>query len=425
MISAALLATTLALGAPVIPADPFLPDSTLTWQTEQGIVPGFDGYPIALIQHTDALIPATYTITPPQAAGGDAGTVLTLSGTGTCGDDLATTSGQYHPGVLLTGCQPDLSCPIPEPADISDRTTMYEMRIGLLVDGLDEVSFPAGTPKLAQVLSHIRADFQTIARAFLQVGVLLRIQHIYIRDQHFGSDEAGRAAADAQQCAMWPTLTMNRPVEHVIRLSNYAWTGSAGLVCNDGTFGARAEYSFALTEQDPFRNAVLRTVTHEMGHLLLRLAHTMRYHHSNTGEPLESCGGPEGPLVCPPRDEISVMGYCTWNCYQNDWAWIRWGVIDSPMWLIARSNVLVLAAIRNLPVVAHLPIDGPDSDQPPDEIPDAIDNCRTVSNNTQIDNDMDGFGNLCDSCAIRSPKDSSGAWILLLPLLIVIWRRSA
>jgi hypothetical protein len=40
------------------------------------------------------------------------------------------------------------------------------------------------------------------------------------------------------------------------------------------------------------------------------------------------------------------------------------------------------------------PVSGPDSDD--DGAPDPEDNCRDVANATQVDSDLDGYGNLCD-----------------------------
>lgn len=60
--------------------------------------------------------------------------------------------------------------------------------------------------------------------------------------------------------------------------------------------------------------------------------------------------------------------------------------------LIALACALLLAAGLSFTVAA-----GPQQDQDSDTVLDQVDNCVLVSNTTQGDSDLDGFGNICDA----------------------------
>ena len=414
MITAALLAATLAVAAgPVIPADPFTDDATYSWEDAQGIRV-LDGIPVASMPHNSIPVAAVQSGSLPQVPNPETAMVCPVE---------AAISGQWEPNRLLFGCFPGLECPIPLPEQITDRTSVFEQRIGLVVDGLEEWEFPAfpAETKMMQVFAHLRSDMQTVQQAFLQIGMLVRIQHVHLREHHFGGDLAGLNAAEDELCATWPTLSMARPVAQVARLSSYAAGGKGGESCPDNMFHLYTPYSFASDDFDVNRNAMLRTVTHEFGHNLLRMSHTMDYY-TPDGEPLDSCGGPEGPLICKPSEAMAVMSYCTWYCGGPPWPLIRFGRVNSMPWLIARNNVIVLAAIRGLPTVAHVQIDGFDLDG--DELPElpapGLDTCPGVPSNSRTDRDMDALGDACDACHI-GPGNGRGWWLALaVPLL---WRR--
>lgn len=429
MIRELLLASTLAT-IPAIDPSPFTDDLTISYETPNGTVL-LSGYHIT----SDAL---KYPPHPGVASDQQGGALIYDDGLDDPSIILESTEFEQLPNCT------QMQCSAPNLAAVPDWSTIYQMRYGLQIENFHVWSWPGTTTDyFTEALNNLKASFQTFhASALRDLGVDLKIQHVHFRTHDFTAADYNSNSGIEDR---WKNdLGLARPVKYVLRLFKYPGGLANTLLHCPGEIRiliSRAGYYFSVETpaNDIYksRNAVMHTVAQELFHMILALRHSQCYIDPSDDTSIELCNESgsafcyQGQAECPPYDEISYMGYCG-QCYRPEnpislpYPDLRIGSRFGPMAAIARSNLLFMAEDCPLPVVgtmfgpgtldAYLDSDG-------DEYPNFLDNCVASANNDQVDSDLDGKGDPCDSCAIV--PNGRGGWLLLpAALLMIVTRRT-
>jgi hypothetical protein len=415
-----LLPLFILLTIPGLSTDPFASDTTLSYESLQGIV--LNGYPIAAAR--SLMLPPSPGIRTPYL---DDPTLLIYSPPGEC---LAV-----EPAVFddpLVGCGGNDNCIAPAMEDVADWNQVYEIRYGINLEGLYDFWWPSSSSgKLWHAIAHLQNALQQIhAMVLRDVGVSLKVQHVHVME----AAPPWQLNGDIKEVWESGVLQMNALPQIVLRLGYEIPGGQAHLrgPCDLGEGDdllhvSRAGYSLdmpPIATGSNFRNTALGVVSQELLHHALGLSHTQCYRNPD-GTPLEPCEEAAcwtGPFACVPSDTISYMGYCA-NC--DPWppmARLRLASPFGPMIRVARYKTLAYAAeCLGLPV-ATIPAGAWASDTDSDEIPNSFDNCPQIANNEQGDWDTDGKGDACDWCCV-GPSTNGVAWPLVLPLAFILWKK--
>lgn len=325
----------------------------------------------------------------------------------------------------------------------ADLTTVHTVYVGLFVDGFWRWNWPNTkivtndpvlTPRVYEALRQLKAFLTPIRNAALyQANVNLMVAHVYFMD-----DDLPKYLPTEE----WYLLgDLRHYVSAAYRMRGAPTVNGVanGTTCGDVGW-AQDQYSFAidvgnLDPAAPVRD-YRKDTSHEMFHDFLGLAHKQCYVDED-GNPLDriyEVGCYEGPSVCPPCEELSVMSYGAWGCCEpaNPAEWdghtpqrLQIGLPFDPMVRIAMYRATQFqdqcldapAYFQDLVALwSH-----PDSDG--DLIPDTADNCPLTANEYQLDSDDDHIGDACDACQVNRP--ARRAWLLLLvpPFLILRRRR--
>lgn len=363
--------------------------------------------------------------------------------------------------------QNPLPCIVPYPSEISDWQTLYETPIGVEIDYYDLWKWPrVGNTIDDQTLHKIRQEYLIYLQAEFQImnkyllrdsGLKVLIQHVHFMSYNDLQQVPNRGVLWETNLAAILPYPPHKP-SPILHMDLTSGNGNAG-TCRDNVrvhpaIGVRWDFRLNASQDT---NCYLRGIIHELTHSLFYIGHTMCYAQpwsydqelygffyaeqwSNT-----TPGCWAGQDICPAYKDISYQSY-SWPCYENngimgnvcprprvgpflesypvdfDPNTPKDSIVPGQMRRQIRYNLLQLTCHQDCltPIGSADLLDPTDSDG--DEIPDWEDNCKFQLNNAQMDLYSDGIGNACDGCSITQPK--SAAWILLLPILILLKRRN-